>query len=70
VAIRTICLTCWICDKSIDLKNCVTDEHGIAVHQECYTVRLALENSARKGPRPYTSVAVRLRSPSSQKGGS
>ena len=69
MAIQTICLTCWICDKSIDLRNCVTDEHGIAVHQDCYTARLVLEKGARKGPRSSRSIAVRLPSPSSQEGG-
>jgi hypothetical protein len=26
-------LACWIRGKAVDLKNCKTDEHGLAVHE-------------------------------------
>ena len=35
---------CWICGTRVDLCECKTDEHGLAVHEVCYTVRLALNN--------------------------
>jgi hypothetical protein len=41
----------WICGKSVALGTCKTDEHGLAVHEECYTCRIALTlNSVQ--PRP------------------
>ena len=51
---------CWICDKSIDLTDCKTDEHGKAVHEACYAAKIALESGARKGPVSFT-VAVRFK---------
>lgn len=33
---------CWICGKAVDLKTCSTDEHGVAVHEECYVLKMAL----------------------------
>lgn len=48
---------CWICDKFVDITTCKIDEHGRAVHEACYIARIALENSARKGPRPCRGVA-------------
>jgi hypothetical protein len=41
---------CWLCGKDADLTTCKIDEHGKAVHEACYTARLALEASAHKGP--------------------
>jgi len=34
---------CWICGKEVDLKTCKTDEKGLAVHEACYAVRIALK---------------------------
>ena len=41
---------CSICDRPVDLRTCKTDEFGKAVHEACYTARLALENVRRKEP--------------------
>jgi hypothetical protein len=40
---------CWICGKPIDLETCVTDEHGVAVHEICYRTRIALTEKTRAG---------------------
>jgi hypothetical protein len=51
VAIRSASVACWICSKTVDIKDCVTDEHGRSVHEPCYVTRLALESATRKRPR-------------------
>ena len=45
---------CWICGKAVNIDTCKTDEHGRAVHEACYAVRMALENIARKAPASVT----------------
>ncbi len=32
---------CWLCGKPLPLENCKTDERGRAVHEECYTAKIA-----------------------------
>jgi hypothetical protein len=32
-------ILCPICGRAIDLKECVTDEHGLAVHLVCLTLK-------------------------------
>jgi hypothetical protein len=49
-------LICWLCGKSVDVTACKTDEHGKAVHEACYVVRIALEASSRKAPASLTSA--------------
>ena len=39
---------CWLCGEALDLRTCKIDEYGEAVHQACYTARIALENAPRK----------------------
>lgn len=31
---------CRICAKTICLETCMTDEHGCAVHEDCYVAKL------------------------------
>jgi hypothetical protein len=38
--------TCWICGGGVSLETCKTDEHGKAVHEECYVARMALERAS------------------------
>ncbi len=38
---------CWICGKAVDLESCVIDEHGLAVHEICYTTKTALAEKTR-----------------------
>lgn len=33
---------CWICGNEVDLKTCNIDERGMAVHEDCYFVKVAL----------------------------
>lgn len=37
---------CLICGKEVSLRDCKTDEHGRAVHEECYAQQLKLDNRA------------------------
>lgn len=39
---------CWLCGEVVDLRTCKIDEYGEAVHEACYTARLALESGTRK----------------------
>jgi hypothetical protein len=41
---------CSICNKPLDLKIAVTDQDGKPVHEECYVLKLRLEE-ARKPPK-------------------
>ena len=35
---------CWICGRAVRLDTCKTDEHGCAVHEQCYVAKIALAN--------------------------
>ena len=53
---------CWICGKEVDLQNCKTDECGIAVHGDCYALKVALAAEStrlimRKPPHRIRRVA-------------
>lgn len=39
---------CWICGKPVALETCKTDEHGSAVHEQCYAAKVALANDSQK----------------------
>jgi hypothetical protein len=45
---------CWICGKVVDLKTCKTDEHGNAVHGECYAANVALRGRAQPSGKKIT----------------
>jgi hypothetical protein len=34
---------CWICDRSVPVRESKTDGNGFAVHKPCYLAKLALE---------------------------
>lgn len=40
-AINTVC--CGICSRKVFLTDAKIDEHGHAVHEECYTLRVKFE---------------------------
>ena len=40
---------CRICGQVVDLETCKTDEHGMAVHENCYVVRVALAGESKRG---------------------
>ena len=45
--------TCWICGNRVSLEICKIDENGRAVHEECYLLKLALQNSnSPQSPNP------------------
>lgn len=37
---------CWICGKEVLLEKCNTDEHGRAVHERCYVLKLKVETAS------------------------
>jgi len=39
---------CWICGNEVDLKTCNIDEHGMAVHQGCYFVKVAFATESMR----------------------
>ena len=36
---------CWICGSACRLEDCKTDELGLAVHEDCYALRMALKRA-------------------------
>jgi hypothetical protein len=48
-------IKCSICNKPVDLRNCKSDTHGQAVHEECYVLRDALKSATQLPPRPRAS---------------
>jgi hypothetical protein len=36
---------CVVCNESVNLKESNTDEHGRAVHEDCYVSTVVLEKS-------------------------
>ncbi len=38
----------WICGNEVDLKLCSTDEYGMAVHEDCYFVKVAFATEATR----------------------
>lgn len=51
---------CWICGNVVDLTICVTDEHGMAVHEKCYIARMMLASESKKLARERMSSNVIL----------
>ena len=39
---------CWICGNEVDLETCNVDEHGMAVHEDCYFATLALASQSMR----------------------
>lgn len=39
---------CWICGRIVRLDACKTDEHGCAVHEQCYVAKMALANEYQR----------------------
>ena len=39
---------CWICGHEVDLKTCNIDEYGMAVHEGCYFVKVALATESMR----------------------
>jgi hypothetical protein len=48
---RAIPITCGVCGDPVNLENCRTDEHGKAVHQNCYIAGI-LQETGKKVVRP------------------
>jgi len=44
---------CWICGNRVSLERCKIDEHGRAVHEDCYVAKIALQNgNTPQSPNP------------------
>jgi hypothetical protein len=39
---------CWICGSAVDLQTCKTDKHGVAVHEDCYSLKVALATESKR----------------------
>jgi hypothetical protein len=39
---------CWICGNAVDLKTCKGDEQGMAVHENCYLLKVALATESMR----------------------
>jgi hypothetical protein len=50
---------CWICGNEVDLKTCAIDEHGMAVHEDCYFVKVALATESMR--QMVRQPAIRIR---------
>jgi hypothetical protein len=45
---------CWICGKPVEPKTAATDNHGNAVHQDCYVSKMkAATGPSRFRPERY-----------------
>jgi len=49
---------CWICGSALDLETCNSDEQGIAVHENCYFLKVALATESMRllGRKPVQRV--------------
>lgn len=43
---RSVNPLCSICNRRVPLENAKTDEHGWAVHEECYVLKLRLKRAS------------------------
>ena len=43
---RNVNPLCSICDRRVPLEKAKTDEHGLAVHEECYVLKLRLKRAS------------------------
>ena len=50
---------CWICGNEVDLKTCNIDEHGMAIHEDCYFVKVALTTESTR--QMVREPAIRIR---------
>jgi len=53
---------CWICGNAVDLQTCITDEAGMAVHEDCYAARLALNEAMKRTKKPSASSPPKSKS--------
>jgi hypothetical protein len=40
---RVFNLTCSFCSQAVPLETAKTEEHGLAIHEECYVLKLRVE---------------------------
>ncbi len=44
---------CWICGAAVSLEKCKIDEHGRAVHEQCYLAKIHLQSgNTPQSPNP------------------
>jgi hypothetical protein len=39
---------CWMCGKPVSLETCKTDQHGKAVHEQCYVAKVKADGVASR----------------------
>jgi hypothetical protein len=49
---------CWICGHTVELETCKTDENGMAVHENCYVLKVALAKESNELIAAETRIAV------------
>jgi hypothetical protein len=50
---------CWICGNEVDLKTCNIDEYGMAVHEDCYFVKVALATESMRQMLQQPGIRIR-----------
>jgi hypothetical protein len=59
---------CFICGKPVPLESANTNEYGRAVHEECYVLRMKLEQATKPVRKSSeTSASANLASPAQQR---
>jgi hypothetical protein len=50
---------CWICGNRVSLEHSKTDEHGKAVHEDCYLAKILLQGgNTPQSPNPALTLAL------------
>jgi hypothetical protein len=56
---RNVNPLCSICNRRVPLENAKTDEHGLAVHEECYVLKLCLKRASSEAvPEPRHRLSL------------
>jgi azurin len=56
-ALSTPALVCSICQKPVSLNDAKTDEDGMAVHEDCYLIKVGLRKAV-DSPRRMSGLYV------------
>ena len=48
-AAETSALSCRICGKPVSIETAKTDSDGVAIHEECYALKVKLEQASQDG---------------------
>jgi len=51
---------CCLCGDPVDLRTAKTDEHGKAIHEDCYVLRMRMKRGMLRSSQDPSSEATRL----------